>query len=108
MVFLFVHCSESLRFQILCDKELVHLQVVYNLQRRHFCDREMNVTDIKRRNIDALLTELKESADLETIKLGIFCSSKLWNSSSYSKETEGDFAKKIIVMAAEEKCPCAV
>ena len=80
----------------------------YNLQRRYFLWQGNEYDKYQEDEHDALLTELKESADLETIKLGIFCSSKLENSSSYSKETEGDFAKEIIVMAAEEKCPCSV
>ena len=48
---------------LVCDKELVHLKC--NLQRHYFYEYDKYQGE----EHDAILSELKESADLETIKL---------------------------------------
>ena len=60
---------------LVCDTELVHLQVKFATSL--FLWQGSEYDKYQGEEHDALLTELKESADLETIKLGIFCSSKL-------------------------------
>ena len=60
---------------LVCDKELVHLQVQFATSL--FLWQGNKHEKYQGEEHDALLTELKESADLETTKLGTFCSSKL-------------------------------
>ena len=52
---------------LVCDKELVHLQVQFATSL--FLCHGNEYDEYQGEEHDALLTELKESADLETIKL---------------------------------------
>ena len=59
----------------LWQKKLVHLKVQFVTSLFLWQENEYDKYQGEEHN--ALLTELKESADLETIKLGFFCSFKL-------------------------------
>ena len=94
---------------MVCDKELQCIKK-YNLQRHYFLCHTIEYDKFQGEEHDALLTELKERADLEdyqnsessvhlSYRIALHIAKKL------RPFTEGNFAKEIIVMAAEEKCP---
>ena len=104
--FLFVHCSESLRFQIICDKEFVHLQV--QLQRHYSLCNENKYDKYQREEHDTLLSELNESPLMEDYQTSESCFRLSYRKVLHIAKKLGDLTKDILVMAAEENCPCSV